>query len=121
MNIDQELRDALRRKEAPRDLAERVLDLARRSSDGAEAARINEAPAAPARRPAPQSGSVRRWLAAAAVLALAAGGADQYYKQQQAAETARVREELRTALQITNDTLAHVQSKLSPPAENGSR
>ena len=109
MNIDHELRDALRRKEAPRDLAERVLE------------RINEAPAAPARRPAPQAGSVRRWLAAAAVLALAAGGAGQYYKQQQAAETARVREELRTALQITNDTLAHVQSKLSPPAENGSR
>ena len=108
MNIDHELRDALRRKEAPRDLAERVLE------------RIKEAPAPPSRRPAQTSG-IRRWLAAAAVLALAAGGADQYYKQQQAAETARVREELRTALQITNDTLAHVQSKLSPPAENRSR
>jgi hypothetical protein len=121
MNIDQELRDALRRKEAPRDLAERVLDLVRQSSERAEAARINEAPAAPSRRPAPQAVGIRRWLAAAAVFALAVTGADQYYKQQQAAETARVRDELRTALQITNDTLAHVQSKLSPPAENCSR
>ncbi len=123
MNIDHELHDALRRKQAPADFADRVLQ------------RINETPAS--RRPAPSSSDgfrlrrgfggqvgaqgVRRWLAAAAVLAVAAGGADQYYKQQQAAETARVREELRTALQITNDTLAHVQSKLSPPAENGSR
>jgi hypothetical protein len=104
MNIDQELRDALRRKEAPANFADRVLE------------RISEMPA-PTRRPAPSSSGMRRWLAAAAVLAIAAGGADQYYKQQQAAETARVREELRTALQITHDALAQVQSKLSPPAE----
>lgn len=116
MNIDHELRDALRRKEAPANLADRVLE------------RISEMPA-PARRPAPSSSGrlrqgdgaqgMRRWLAAAAVLALAAGGAERYYtQQQQAAEAARVREELRTALQITNDALAQVQSKLSPPAES---
>ena len=65
---------------------------------------------------------MRRWLAAAAVLAVAAGGAERYYQQQAAAaETARVREELRVALQITSDTLAHVQSKLSPPPDNGVR
>jgi hypothetical protein len=59
-----------------------------------------------------------RWLAAAAVVAIAAGGADHYYtQQQQAAEAARVKEELRVALQITNDTLAVVQSKLSQPAD----
>jgi hypothetical protein len=104
MNIDHELRDALRRKEAPVNLADRVLQ------------RISETPA-PARRAAPAS-SIHRWLAAAAVLALAAGGAERYYTQQQAAEAARVREELRTALQITNDALAQVQSKLSPPAES---
>ena len=118
MNIDHELHDALRRKEAPRDLADRVLQ------------RIGETPA-PSLRPAPSSSrlrqgygaqGVRRWLAAAAVLAVAAGGAERYYtQQQQAAETARVREELKTALRITNDALAHVRSKLSPPAENGSR
>ena len=104
MNIDHELRDALRRKEAPANFADRVLQ------------RISEMPA-PAPRPAPSS-SIRRWLAVAAVLALAAGGAERYYTQQQAAEAARVREELRTALQITNDALAQVQSKLSPPAES---
>lgn len=109
MNIDHELRDALRRQEAPRDLAERVLE------------RIKEAPTPPLRRPAPQATGIRRWLAAAAVVAIAAGVADRYYEQQRAAEAARVREELRTALQITNDTLAHVQSKLSQPVDNERR
>ena len=120
MNIDHELRDALRRREAPRDLADRVLS------------RINTAPA-PARHaestwtsrlghgvrirggsggPAGTQG-VRRWLAAAAVFALAVGGAERYYTHQQQAETARARAELRLALQITNDTLARVQSKIS--------
>jgi hypothetical protein len=127
-NIDHELRQALRRKQAPADLADRVL------------ARINEQPAQE-RQAVPISigqrrqgirlrqGSggqvgapgVRRWLAAAAVLAVAAGGAERYYTQQRAAEAARVQEELRIALQITSETLAVVQGKLSQPAENGSR
>ena len=119
MNMDNELRDALRRKQAPADLADRVL------------ARINEqtATARPAGDRLRQgfgsqgfgSQGVRRWLAAAAVLAVAAGGAERYYTQQQAAEAARVQEELRIALQITSDTLAVVQSKLSQPAEDGGR
>ena len=109
MNIDHELHDALRRKEAPDNLADRVL------------ARINAAPVQPTRSGSSWSTNAR-WLAAAAVLTLAVGGAERYYtQQQQAAETARVREELRTALQITNDTLARVQSKLSRPADNGVR
>ena len=118
MNMDNELRDALRRKQAPADLADRVL------------ARINEQ-AAQERQAVPTSvghlrqglgaPGVRRWLAAAAVLAVAAGGAERYYTQQQAAEAARVQEELRIALQITTETLAVVQSKLSPPAEDGGR
>jgi len=105
MNMDQELRDALQRKQAPPDLADRVL------------ARINNGEAAPASNRGPGSNGVFRWLAAAAVLAIAVGGAETYYTQQQAAETARVKEELRVALQITNDTLARVQSKLSQPAD----
>ena len=108
MNIDHALHDALRRKEAPANFADRVLQ------------RISEAPA-PSRRPAPQASRIRRWLAAAAVLAIAAAGADRYYEQQRAAEAARVREEIRIALQITNDTLAHVQSKLSQPVDNERR
>jgi SOS response regulatory protein OraA/RecX len=121
MNMDHELRDALRRKQAPADLAERVL------------ARINEQPAVRQAAPASSrlrqgyggqgfgSQGVRRWLAAAAVLAVTVGGAERYYTQQRAAEAARVQQELRIALQITSDTLAVVQSKLSPPAEDGGR
>jgi len=105
MNMDRELSDALQRKRAPDDLADRVL------------ARINSGAAQPARSGG-GANPVMRWLAAAAVLAIAAGGADHYYtQQQQAAEAARVKEELRIALQITNDTLAVVQSKLSQPAD----
>ena len=109
MNLEHDLRDAFRRKQAPADLADRVL------------ARINEEPG-PSRQAGPASSGVRRWLAAAAVLAIAAGAAGQYYEhQRQAAETARVQEELRIALQITSETLARVQSKLSQPAEERGR
>ena len=109
MNMDQELRDALQRKQAPPDLADRVL------------ARINNGEATTASNRGPGSNGVFRWLAAAAVLAIAVGGAETYYTQQQAAETARVQEELRIALQITHDTLAVVQNKLSQPADKGGR
>ena len=113
MNMDNELRDALRRKQAPADLADRVLarineQQASAWQDGATSIRVRQGYGGQ---------SVRRWLAAAAVLAVAAGGAERYYTQQQAAEAARVQEELRIALQITSDTLAVVQSKLSQPAE----
>ena len=103
MNMDRELSDALQRKQAPDDLAERVL------------ARINSGKTQPARAGSGAS-PVLRWLAAAAVIAVAVGGAERYYTQQQAAETTRVKEELRVALQITNDTLARVQDKISQPA-----
>jgi hypothetical protein len=109
MNMDNELRDALRRKQAPEDLADRVL------------ARITEEPARPGQTK-PRAENVLRWLAAAAVVALAAGAADRYYLQQrEAAETARAQEEIRIALQITSDTLARVQSKMSQPAEDQGR
>ena len=110
MNMDRELSDALQRKQAPDDLADRVLA---RINSGTQ----SQGEAQPARAGG-GSNPVMRWLAAAAVLAIAAGGADHYYtQQQQAAEAARVKEELRIALQITNDTLAVVQSKLSQPAD----
>ena len=102
--MDRELHDALQRKEAPDDLAERVL------------ARINSGKTQPARAGSGAS-PVLRWLAAAAVIAVAVGGAERYYTQQQAAETTRVKEELRVALQITNNTLARVQDKISQPAD----
>ena len=114
MNMDDELREALRRKPAPADLADRVLALARERSAKPPAARFNSG-AATAEKPV-TGRMVMRWLAAAAVLAVAAGGAERYYTQQRAAEAARVEQEIRIALQITNDTLARLQSKLSPPA-----
>ena len=109
MNLEHQLHDALRRQEAPDDLADRVL------------ARIAADARGPV-RPQPHSGGILRWLAAAAVVAMSVGAAERYYThQQQAAEAARVQEELRIALQITSDTLAVVQSKLSQPADNGRR
>lgn len=108
MNIEHELRDALRRKQAPPDLADRVL------------ARINES-AAPAPRTGHGSSLAMRWLAAAAIVTLTVGGAERYYTQQKAAEAARVQQELQIALQITNNALAVVQTKLSQPAGNGGR
>ena len=108
MNLEHDLRAAFRRKQAPADLADRVL------------ARINEGPA-PSRQPEPASSGVRRWLAAAAVLAIAAGAGQYYEHQRQAAETARVQKELRIAMQITSETLARVQSKLSQQAEDRGR
>ena len=111
--MDRELHDALQRKQAPDDLADRVL--ARIQTGEAGAVRQTS-------RAGAGSSPVLRWLAAAAVLAVAVGGAERYYtQQQQAAEAARVREDIRIALQITSDTLAHVQSKLSRPADAGSR
>jgi hypothetical protein len=108
MSIDEELRHVLRRQQAPHDLAERVL-----SRVGAN----HSQPAAPL-----FGHSARRWLAAAALLVVSAGAAERYYvQQQQAAEVARMQQEMRIALQITNDALAHVQSKLSTPAEKGRR
>jgi hypothetical protein len=119
MNMDNELREALRRKQAPADLADRVLARASEQSERRPAAGFDTG-AATAAQPR-TSRVVMRWLAAAAVLAVTAGGAERYYTQQRAAEAARVQEEIRIALQITSETLARVQSKLSEPAENGSR
>jgi hypothetical protein len=108
MNLERDLRNAFRRKQAPVDLADRVL------------ARINEEPG-PSRHAGPASNGVRRWLAAAAVLAIATGAGQYYEHQRQAADAARVQDELRIALQITSETLARVQSKLSQPAEDRGR
>ena len=108
MNLKHDLRHAFRRKQAPADLADRVL------------ARLNEEPA-PSRQAGPASSGVRRWLAAAGVLAIAAGAGQYYEHQRQAAETARVQKELRIAMQITSETLARVQSKLSQQAEDRGR
>lgn len=114
MDIDHELRNALRRKQAPDDFAERVLERVGNSA-GSGTASGNATPSRTHGLRLPQTG-VTRWLAAAAVLTLTVGGAGYYTSRQQAAENERVREELRVALQITNEAVARVQSKLSRPA-----
>ena len=101
MNIEQDLRRALKRKPAPPDLADRVL------------ARISQSPAASGVVPSRASG-VRRWLAAAAVFALVATGAARYYVDQQAAaEAERAKQEIGIALQITSEKLALVQQRVN--------
>jgi hypothetical protein len=96
MNIEHDLQRALRRKSAPPDFVDRVVA---RIDPGA-AAVVN-------RRP------VRQWLAAAAAAALVATGAARYYAHQQTvAEAERVNQEIRIALQITSEKLAHVQRKV---------
>ena len=97
MNIEQDLRHALRRKPAPPDLAERVMS------------RIDP----PAAVRASRHGRPRRWLAAAAATALIATGAARYYAYQQtAAEAERVNRDIRLALQITSEKLALVQQRV---------
>jgi hypothetical protein len=94
MNLEHDLRHALRRQPGPSDLADRVL------------ARIaQDTPSRPHR--------TMPWLAAAAAVTLVATGATRYYAyQQQVAEAERVKEEIRVALQITSETLAHVQRRV---------
>ena len=112
MTMDNELRHALRRREAPEDLADRVLD----RIAAAQPASITPRSAGTAPH------AVRRWLPAAALLVISLGAAERdYAHRQQAAEVARMQADIRIALRITNDTLAHVQNKLSTPAARGNR
>ncbi len=111
MNIEQELQNALRRKQPPPDFAGRVL--ARIEPTGLEAAH-----AAPAVAPS----HLRHWLAAAAAVALlATGGARYYTYQQTVAEAARVNEDIRLALQITSEKLAHVQRRVEASLSESQR
>ena len=104
MNIEQDLQRALRRKSAPPDFTDRVL------------ARID--PQAEASRRSP----VRQWLAAAAAAALVATGAARYYAYQQTvAETERVKQDVRLALQITSEKLALVQARIDASLSDSQR
>lgn len=101
MNLDHDLRRALRRTPAPPHLAHRVL---------ARLEQPHVVPAATSRAPA-----VRRLAVAAAIALTAVGGAEYYRRQQTVAEAERVQKDIRLALQITGETLALVQRKLQEP------
>lgn len=102
MNLEDDLRRALKRTDPPPDFASRVITRIER-----EAGR-------------PRTGGrfvtlmpVRQWLAAAATLALVAWGGARYYEhQQQVAQAERIQEEITLAMQITGEALARVQAKL---------
>ena len=96
MNLDDDLRCALKRQPPSPDFADRVL------------ARIARSDLEGGRRPA------LRWLAAAAALTLVVGGSVRYYAYQQSvAEAERVKAEIRLALQITSEKIAMVQLRLA--------
>jgi hypothetical protein len=106
MNLDDDLRCALKRQPPSPDFADHVLArIARGDVEGG--------------RGKGKGGSRRglplRWLAVAAAFALVVGGAVQYYAYQQSvAEAERVKAEIRLALQITSEKIAMVQLRLSP-------
>ena len=95
MNLDDELRRALRRQPVRGEVVDRVM------------ARITSGVPDEGRSPV-------RFLAAAAAIALAvAGGAGYYQHQRAATEAERVKAEIRLALQITVEKIALVQGRLS--------
>ena len=100
MNLDDDLRRMLKRQPPPADLTDRVL------------ARIARGDAV-AKRTSPL-----RWLVAAAALTLVvgAGGVRYYSYQQTVAEAARVKAQIRLALEITSEKIAMVQVRLNPDA-----
>ena len=101
MNLEDDLRRALRRTEPPLDFANRVIaEVMRESKAGSQVPVVSRFP-------------VKQWFAAAATVALvAAGGARYYQYQQQLAEAERAQAEVMLALQVTSDAFAIVQAKL---------
>ena len=89
--IERDLREALRRREAPPGFAERVLAKTRQ----------------------PESrGHSWVWLAAAALVLLMIGGIGVVREQRRQAEGERAKEELMVALRITGSKLRDVQERL---------
>jgi hypothetical protein len=106
MNLDDDLRRALKRQPPPSDFADRVL--ARIARGDAEGGRLKGARGR-------EGSPALRWLAAAAALALGLAGAVRYSAYQQTvAEAERVKAEIRLALQITSEKIAMVQVRLKP-------
>jgi hypothetical protein len=101
MNLEDDLRRALKRTDPPLDFANRVIaQVQRQQSAGGSAA-------AAKRRP------VMQWFAAAAAVVLVATGGARYYEyQQNLAEAKRVEAEVMLAMQITSEALARVQTTL---------
>jgi hypothetical protein len=101
MNLEDDLRRALRRKPAPPDLVDRVRGAIERNE------------VAVASMPPSNAWRAFPWLAVAAVITLMAARGTRYYgDQQQVAAAHRVQSDIRIALQITNEKLGLVQRKV---------
>jgi len=105
MNLDDDLRRALKRQPPSPDFADCVLArIARSDLEGGRGKGEGGRPGTPA----------LRWLAAAAALTLVVAGSVRYYAHQQSvAEAERVQAEIRLALQITSEKIAMVQLRLA--------
>ena len=109
MNLEDDLRRALKRKDAPPDFANRVIARVESASPNPAEARTGRGGRVLTFRHAP----ITRWLAAAAMLTLVVGGGARYYEyQQNVAEARRIEAEIRLAMQITSEALATVQARL---------
>ena len=101
MNLEDDLRRALRRNPAPPDLVDRVRVAIER--DDVVATRV------------PPSNGWRAlpWLAAAAAITVMTARGTLYYgDRQQVAEARRGQSDIRIAFEITNDTIGLVQRKM---------
>ena len=100
MNLEDDLRRALKRTDPPLDFANRVIaQVQREQTTGGGGAVV--------KRP------VMQWLAAAATVAIVAAGGARYYEyQQNLTEAKRVEAEVMLAMQVTSEALARVQMAL---------
>jgi hypothetical protein len=90
--VERDLRESLRRKEAPSGFAERVLARTRKSE-------------------APRTSWV--WLAAAALILLMIGGVGLVREQRRQVEGEKAKEQLMASLRITGSKLREIQARLS--------
>ena len=90
--VERDLRESLRRREAPPYFAERVLARTRQSET---------------RR------TFRVWIAAAALVLLMIGGVSFVQEQRRQAEGERAKEQLMAGLRITGSKLREVQARLA--------
>jgi hypothetical protein len=113
MNLDDDLRCALKRQPPSPDFADHVL--ARIARGEIEGGRVKGEGGRESGKGGSRRGLPLRWLTVAAAFALVVGGALRYYAYQQSvAEAERVKAEIRLALQITSEKIAMVQLRLRP-------
>jgi hypothetical protein len=119
MELEDELRRALRPVDPPRGFEQRVLQ--RTVMDAAETGATQDGAAG-----SPEPGRQRPWwmsamAAAAAMLVMATAGGLYYEHRLERAEAVRATNELREALSIANQKLAIVQERVNRPTARESR